>query len=38
MKSHETGENYNEELHNFFSSPNIIRIRLRKMRWAGHVT
>jgi hypothetical protein len=29
---------HNEELHNFYSSPNIIRmIESRKMRWAGHV-
>jgi hypothetical protein len=29
---------YNEELHNFYSSPRIIRmIKSRKMRWAGHV-
>jgi hypothetical protein len=29
---------YNEELHNFYSSPNIIRmIKSRSMRWAGHV-
>jgi hypothetical protein len=28
----------NKELHNLFSSPSIIRIiKLRKMRWAGHV-
>jgi hypothetical protein len=28
----------NEELHNFFSSPNIIRMtKSRKMRWAGHM-
>jgi hypothetical protein len=27
-----------EELHNLYSSPNIIRmIELRRMRWAGHV-
>jgi hypothetical protein len=27
-----------EELHNLYSSPNIIRmIKLRGMRWAGHV-
>jgi hypothetical protein len=29
---------HNEELHNLYSSPNIIRIiKARKMRWAGHV-
>jgi hypothetical protein len=29
---------HNEELHNLYSSPNIIRmIKLRSMRWAGHV-
>jgi hypothetical protein len=29
---------HNEELHNVYSSPNIIRvIKSRKMRWAGHV-
>jgi hypothetical protein len=28
----------NEELHNLYSSPNIIRmIKSRSMRWAGHV-
>jgi hypothetical protein len=29
---------HNEELHILYSSPNIIRqIKLRRMRWAGHV-
>jgi hypothetical protein len=30
---------HNEELHDWYSSPRIIRImKSRKMRWAGHVT
>jgi hypothetical protein len=29
---------HNEELHNLYSAPNIIRmIKSRRMRWAGHV-
>jgi hypothetical protein len=29
---------YNEELHNLYSSPNIIRItKSWRMRWRGHV-
>jgi hypothetical protein len=29
---------HNEELHNFYSSPGIIRmIKSRRIRWAGHV-
>jgi hypothetical protein len=29
---------HNEELHNLYSSPSIIRmIKLRRMRWAWHV-
>jgi hypothetical protein len=29
---------HNEELHNLYSSTNIVRmIKLRRMRWAGHV-
>jgi hypothetical protein len=36
-----TGEcrkSHNEEIHNLYSSPNIIRqIKSRRMRWAGHV-
>jgi hypothetical protein len=28
----------NEELHKFYTSPNIIRtLKLRRMRWEGHV-
>jgi hypothetical protein len=29
---------HNEELHNLYSSPNIIiMVKSRRMRWAGHV-
>jgi hypothetical protein len=29
---------HNEELHNLYSPPNIIRMgKSRRMRWAGHV-
>jgi hypothetical protein len=29
---------HNEEFHNFYSSPNIIRIiKSRRKRWAGHI-
>jgi hypothetical protein len=29
---------HNEELHNFYSSPNVIgTIKSMRMRWAGHV-
>jgi hypothetical protein len=34
----EWGKLHNEELHNLYSSPSIIRIiKSTKMRWAGHV-
>jgi hypothetical protein len=29
---------HNDELHSLYSSPNIVKvIKLRRMRWAGHV-
>jgi hypothetical protein len=40
-RDHVTGDwrkLHNEELHNLYSSPNVIRmIKSRRMRWAGHV-
>jgi hypothetical protein len=36
--SGEWRKSQNEEIHNLYSCPNIIRqIKLRRMRWAGHV-
>jgi hypothetical protein len=30
---------HNEELHNVYSSPSVIRVlKSRRMRWVGHVT
>ena len=32
------GRLHNEELNNFYSPPNIVRVmKSRRMRWAGHV-
>jgi hypothetical protein len=28
---------HNDELHNLYSSSNIVRIKSRRMRWVGHV-
>jgi hypothetical protein len=34
----EWGRLHNEEFHNLYCSPNIIRmIKTRRMRWMGHV-
>jgi len=27
----------NEELHNLYASPNVIRVIRRRVRWAGHI-
>jgi hypothetical protein len=35
MKQNEVGENC--IVRSFITSPNIIRIKLRRMRWAGHI-
>jgi hypothetical protein len=33
-----SNEVHNDELHDLYSSPNIVRmIKSRRMRWAGHV-
>jgi hypothetical protein len=42
IKREEVAENWrrlhNEELHNLYASPDIIRVmKSRKMRWTGHV-
>jgi hypothetical protein len=39
MERHENGKKlHNEELHDLYSLPGIIRImKARRMRWAGHV-
>jgi hypothetical protein len=38
MKRQEVGELHNEELHNLYSSPSIIRIiKSRRIRWARHL-
>jgi hypothetical protein len=35
---YETGEKlHDDELHNFCSTPNIIRMINLRMRWAGHL-
>jgi hypothetical protein len=28
---------HNKDLHNLYSSPSIIRMKSRRMRWTGHV-
>jgi hypothetical protein len=28
---------HSEELHNLYTSPHIMQIKSRRMRWAGHV-
>jgi hypothetical protein len=38
MRSPDWRKLHDEELHNLYSTPNIIRmIKSRRMRWAGHV-
>jgi len=41
VRDEETGEwrrRHNEELHNLYASPDIVRVmKSRRLRWAGHV-
>jgi hypothetical protein len=38
IKKQETRKLHNEELHNLYSSPDIINtIKSRRMSWAGHI-
>jgi hypothetical protein len=38
MKNRGLEKLHNEELHNLYSSPNIVRmIKLRRKKWAGHL-
>jgi hypothetical protein len=36
LKGQDSGELHNDELHDLYFSPSIIRI-IKSMRWAGHV-
>jgi hypothetical protein len=38
LKGRKMDHGENDELHDLYSSPHIVRvIKLRRMRWAGHV-